>query len=1149
MLSGPGGALESSSGSGGVQASALASALGVELADADAGLTATRTASTVRLPSSASTTGSIGSIEPARSAMVSVSSEGPLGNGAFPLSALAATATAAAAAGASPGGGSDLFGGLDAGMEGFLSQFQSQFSIGGSSSISSSGGGGGGPAYANSMSAAAMAAGMGSMFHQQQQHHQMQLQQQQQQQQQMQQQMHQQQQMHHQQQQQQQQQQDQQQPPQPPQPQHAETPVSLFRRKQWRILRALLIRRYAIATGRPADRFVTRDNLRAALHVFGVSPITADLISRTGGRPEGPGSAGGPTGPAGSFSSAASAFGASSSSSSAAAAAAADSQWLETDVSIPDDDEVGFDATQLDQKAVALVTARSGAPPLMLALEHLPEEALGHWNPVMRAEVDQLLDLDARQQQERVGAAASDAAAVAADRATHAGTQSLDADGAGGSGADEGSGSGTVGVGTRRPLPEMQIRELASAAMGTMAAVLVARKRFKTRICHAWMKAMGRCPRGTHCDYAHGTEELRHVEESHDSRYRTKLCRHWLDTCGQFCPHGATCSFSHGVHDLRLRLPESQDEARHLAATNPAPAVGANVAGGSGGGRRGSLGSVSSTDSSRWRTATASAAGILAPSAGLGSSASSESGPSVAGRRFKPQLCRHWLAAAADAAAVASTRMVMSSGGGLAVTMSFRFDAARAGARRCPNGDNCPGSHGLEELKIPSAPEQARLIGALLDETFGPASAPSIFTTWPGVMHDPDTVLDMRTQTLLLLSSSLLFVYLPPPVLQRVTAAVAVQGRNPSFVTLPPSGILPDFHGLPLALARSLSIAVVSPMVQIVVPFATGTAAGLDKQQGSGQGQGGYDSHYGGQFHGGPGGGGGPNGPGGGMGKIGLAKVLSTIGNDAGDTAVLTAAVAANLVRVSATLPITPADTRRRGSLTGTGQSAAASSQQHLQLPPAALPQQQLGGGAADLTLTSATGRYGALLRRQLLLAERMRIAAGLPTSSGSGLQAQAFAHATHGTHHHGMHHAPTHSHPQQQHPHPHPHPHHHQQAGHQAHHPHAHHQQQHQSFQSHGGFHPSHGGGGFGGYPGQQHPQQQGQGQYGGNFGMRSGNPARHQTSPMQPMQSMHFAPSGQPPQMQFDVSANGSMNGGMGGNFGGGGMRPGQNPGALYR
>jgi hypothetical protein len=58
--------------------------------------------------------------------------------------------------------------------------------------------------------------------------------------------------------------------------------------------------------------------------------------------------------------------------------------------------------------------------------------------------------------------------------------------------------------------PDTALQRLSAAVLEMAMA-----RRFKTKLCHAWLRSGGRCPRGLGCPFAHGEQELRinHVSE------------------------------------------------------------------------------------------------------------------------------------------------------------------------------------------------------------------------------------------------------------------------------------------------------------------------------------------------------------------------------------------------------------------------------------------------------------------------------------------------------------------------------------------------------------------------------------------------------------------------------------------------------------
>eukprot|EP00186_Timspurckia_oligopyrenoides_P001399 CAMPEP_0182442088 /NCGR_PEP_ID=MMETSP1172-20130603/1055_1 /TAXON_ID=708627 /ORGANISM="Timspurckia oligopyrenoides, Strain CCMP3278" /LENGTH=270 /DNA_ID=CAMNT_0024636783 /DNA_START=411 /DNA_END=1223 /DNA_ORIENTATION=- len=63
---------------------------------------------------------------------------------------------------------------------------------------------------------------------------------------------------------------------------------------------------------------------------------------------------------------------------------------------------------------------------------------------------------------------------------------------------------------------------------------------FKTELCNSFMET-GDCRYGGHCQFAHGSHELRPVQRH--PKYKTKLCKNFSETGS--CPYGIRCRFIH----------------------------------------------------------------------------------------------------------------------------------------------------------------------------------------------------------------------------------------------------------------------------------------------------------------------------------------------------------------------------------------------------------------------------------------------------------------------------------------------------------------------------------------------------------------------------------------------------------------------------
>ena len=225
------------------------------------------------------------------------------------------------------------------------------------------------------------------------------------------------------------------------------------------------------------------------------------------------------------------------------------------------------------------------------------------------------------------------------------------------------------------------LQRITVATMNALIADLIARRRWKTKPCHAWQRGGGVCPRGMTCDFAHGEAELRVYTVPRDSRWKTRICRVFLDTCGRFCSHGDRCSFAHGVADLRIHVP--------------------------------------------------SAAAILSTHGGLGPQAG------AGAPRFRNQLCVSWLKvscfrqdkcyrdmlmsqilyqSAATAFAQHAINEVCTGSLPLQNPDSLTASPAEMGKRGCLFGDDCQYSHGMADLKLPSSMEQDQALQVIVIE-------------------------------------------------------------------------------------------------------------------------------------------------------------------------------------------------------------------------------------------------------------------------------------------------------------------------------------------------------------------------------------------------------------------------------------------------
>jgi hypothetical protein len=81
--------------------------------------------------------------------------------------------------------------------------------------------------------------------------------------------------------------------------------------------------------------------------------------------------------------------------------------------------------------------------------------------------------------------------------------------------------------------------------------------KFKTKVCIFWLQPSG-CPYGDKCLFAHGDHEIRQDvtgttpgnSPATNAKYKTRMCKHWVQSMGTSCPHGIRCTFAHGPTEL-----------------------------------------------------------------------------------------------------------------------------------------------------------------------------------------------------------------------------------------------------------------------------------------------------------------------------------------------------------------------------------------------------------------------------------------------------------------------------------------------------------------------------------------------------------------------------------------------------------------------
>lgn len=86
--------------------------------------------------------------------------------------------------------------------------------------------------------------------------------------------------------------------------------------------------------------------------------------------------------------------------------------------------------------------------------------------------------------------------------------------------------------------------------------------RYKTRMCHYVLRGKP-CPQGFSCSFAHSEVEMRkpfrhsagsdagntavaNATGGSGTRFKTRLCVHWVKSSGKWCPLGTRCRFAHG---------------------------------------------------------------------------------------------------------------------------------------------------------------------------------------------------------------------------------------------------------------------------------------------------------------------------------------------------------------------------------------------------------------------------------------------------------------------------------------------------------------------------------------------------------------------------------------------------------------------------
>lgn len=375
---------------------------------------------------------------------------------------------------------------------------------------------------------------------------------------------------------------------------------------------------------------------------------------------------------------------------------------------------------------------------------------------------------------------------------------------------------------------------LVASTVGIFSAQIISLRRWKSKLCLAWIRSKGKCPRDKDCDFAHGTEEIRSAGGVPKSdKYKRRLCRVWLDTCGAFCMHGDHCCFAHGVHELRML--DSKVQADSLATHSAdSPIIG---------GYDSTLDGGQSFYQDYERNLMNGMETLgLGTSLGLnnlrhssiistGSANNTPAGGTPTATKFKPALCRVWLEGIAKAAAAAAVRSLKINPD---LTMSLISEVTEAASNTCSHGKLCPYAHGCAELRLPTHPEQVQVLTALLSEPYNEA-----------IIQDnvDDGACTSRELFLLLIASGLLVGGLSPAHQFMIASAIhsaptlfATEGdtvnldeddalgllsRTPPTKDAPGLGlrhISPVFHGLPHAISMALTAAMRSPTLLLLVP-------------------------------------------------------------------------------------------------------------------------------------------------------------------------------------------------------------------------------------------------------------------------------------------------------------------------------------------
>lgn len=441
----------------------------------------------------------------------------------------------------------------------------------------------------------------------------------------------------------------------------------------------------------------------------------------------------------------------------------------------------------------------------------------------------------------------------------------------------------------------VQARENAANAVATFAAELVSMRRFKTKLCHSWLRTGGKCPRGNTCDYAHGADELRGALEPHKSgKYKQRVCGVWLDTAGNFCPQADRCSFAHGVHELRVHVVQDTTESQNADNLN---------------------GHFNSSDDISLHLATLGAPTVGMPghsALNLANTTGNPLGNELIGKgsnfeatRYKPSLCLPWLIGTGQAAlkAVLSTELALAAGQEKQA-QTYMENVRTAGARSCSSGIQCPFAHGLAEARLPTPHEMSRQLSSLLMEgsslknNYNPNNPNDLADALSSLQinsSSPSTnTLSPRDHLLIFIASGLITGSLPSVLFNRIreissssTVSSPSSTSSSSSVSVPfmdhPSSARASSaatyfgENIPADVQHALRYSAHSPLLRVIIPALSGRTDNNNNNNNSNNNNRMTSS---------------------------MSRIVTVVGHDAADIAIIGAAIVLNLIPVQIPLPL-----------------------------------------------------------------------------------------------------------------------------------------------------------------------------------------------------------------------------------------------------